>query len=62
MLFVLIIIRQERRRTDKFAVIRIIWKKWVEILPKLFNPSYNHTVDKQLVAFRGRCDQNLDFM
>lgn len=47
--------RQERRRTDKLAAIRDIWEKWVEVLPKLFNPYENVTVDEQLVAFRGRC-------
>ncbi|XP_047106979.1 piggyBac transposable element-derived protein 4-like [Schistocerca piceifrons] len=47
--------REERRRTDKLAAIRSIWEKWVEVLPKLYNPGENVTVDEQLVAFRGRC-------
>lgn len=47
--------RTERRARDKFAAIRELWEKWVEILPKLFNPDSNITVDEQLVGFRGKC-------
>lgn len=47
--------RSERRSLDKLAPIRELWDRWVEILPKLYNPSENVTVDEQLVAFRGRC-------
>ncbi|XP_050512449.1 piggyBac transposable element-derived protein 4-like [Diabrotica virgifera virgifera] len=47
--------RQDRRRCDKLAAIREIWEKWVENLPKFFNPDENVTIDEQLVAFRGRC-------
>ena len=47
--------RQERRRNDKLAPIRDVWCKWNEILPKLYYPSENITVDEQLVGFRGRC-------
>ncbi|XP_055838968.1 piggyBac transposable element-derived protein 4-like [Episyrphus balteatus] len=47
--------RIERRLLDKFAPIRELWNQWVEILPKLYNPSENVTIDEQLVAFRGRC-------
>lgn len=47
--------RVERRRGDKFAPIREVWTKWVEILPNLFNPYAYVTVDEQLVGFRGRC-------
>lgn len=47
--------RQKRRVTDKFAAIRDLWDKWVEILPMLYNPEMYVTVDEQLVAFRGKC-------
>ena len=47
--------RQERRKCDKLASIRDIWEKWTDVLPKLYNPGENVTVDEQLVAFRGRC-------
>ncbi|XP_053946583.1 piggyBac transposable element-derived protein 4-like [Anastrepha ludens] len=47
--------RSERRSLDKFAPIRDLWNQWVEILPKLYNPTENVTIDEQLVAFRGRC-------
>ncbi|XP_053956308.1 piggyBac transposable element-derived protein 4-like [Anastrepha ludens] len=47
--------RSERRSLDKFAPIRDLWNQWVEILPKLYNPTENATIDEQLVAFRGRC-------
>lgn len=32
-----------------------LWDKWVEILPKLFNPGENVTIDEKLVGFRGKC-------
>ncbi|XP_053968719.1 piggyBac transposable element-derived protein 4-like [Anastrepha ludens] len=47
--------RREGRSLDKFAPIRDLWNQWVEILPKLYNPTENVTIDEQLVAFRGRC-------
>lgn len=47
--------RSCRRQKDKFAAIRDLWDMWVEILPKLFNPSAYVTVDEQLVSFRGNC-------
>lgn len=47
--------RPERRVKDKLAAIRVLWDKWVENLPKLYNPGQNVTVDEQLVSFRGRC-------
>lgn len=47
--------RQRRRSNDKFAAIRELWDKWVEILPNLFNPEAYVTVDEQLIAFRGKC-------
>ncbi|GFQ68875.1 DDE_Tnp_1_7 domain-containing protein [Trichonephila clavata] len=47
--------RQERRKLDKLAAVRDVWEKWIEILPKLYNPDENITVEEQLVGFRGRC-------
>lgn len=45
-----------RWRDDKLAAIREIWDKWVEILPKMYNPGQAVTVDECLVPFRGRCN------
>lgn len=47
--------RSCRKQSDKFAAIRSLWDMWVEILPKLYNPSAFVTVDEQLVSFRGKC-------
>lgn len=47
--------RAERRQHDKLAPIRNVWDKWVELLPKFYNPSSNVTIDEDLVGFRGRC-------
>lgn len=47
--------RAGRRERDKLAAIRELWDKWIEILPKLYNPGEFVTVDEQLVAFRGKC-------
>ncbi|XP_032419785.1 piggyBac transposable element-derived protein 4-like [Xiphophorus hellerii] len=47
--------RPARRVTDKLAVIREVWDKWVERLPYLYNPGPEVTVDEQLVPFKGRC-------
>jgi len=47
--------RLERRRIDKLASFRNIYEKWMEVIPKLYYPAENVTVDEQLVAFRGRC-------
>uniref|UniRef100_A0A8C1HMV5 PiggyBac transposable element-derived protein domain-containing protein n=1 Tax=Cyprinus carpio carpio TaxID=630221 RepID=A0A8C1HMV5_CYPCA len=44
-----------RQKSDKLAPVRIIWDKWVERLPLLYNPGPNVTVDECLVRFRGRC-------
>ncbi|GFT71788.1 DDE_Tnp_1_7 domain-containing protein [Nephila pilipes] len=37
----------ERRSVDKLAVVRNIWKKWVEILPKLYHSNDDVAVDDQ---------------
>ena len=47
--------RASRRNKDKLSPILELWDKWVEILPKLFNPEQNVTVDEQLLGFRCRC-------
>ncbi|XP_056092518.1 piggyBac transposable element-derived protein 4-like [Rhinichthys klamathensis goyatoka] len=47
--------RIARRANDKLAAIRVMWNKWVEQLPLMFNPGPHVTVDECLVPFRGRC-------
>ncbi|GLD46315.1 piggyBac transposable element-derived protein 4-like protein [Lates japonicus] len=47
--------RQERQAMDKFAPIRKIWDIFIDNCKKLYVPGENITVDKQLLAFRGRC-------
>lgn len=41
--------RQERK-LNKLAAGRDIREKWIEVLPKLYNPNENITVDEQLVV------------
>ncbi|KAG1968704.1 hypothetical protein F2P79_003453 [Pimephales promelas] len=48
--------RPYRWRNYKLAAIREVWDKWVEILPKMYNPGQAVTVDECLVPFRGRSD------
>ena len=48
-------IRSHHRQTDKLSPIKELWDKWVESLPKLFNPNENVAVGEHLVGFRGRC-------
>ncbi|GLD62741.1 piggyBac transposable element-derived protein 4-like protein [Lates japonicus] len=45
--------RPGHRQHDKLAAIREVWDKWVEGLPRIYNPSPDVTVDERLVAFRG---------
>uniref|UniRef100_A0A9J8C7C7 PiggyBac transposable element-derived protein domain-containing protein n=1 Tax=Cyprinus carpio carpio TaxID=630221 RepID=A0A9J8C7C7_CYPCA len=45
----------DQKKSDKLAPVRIIWDKWVQRLPLLYNPGPNVTVDECLVRFRGRC-------
>lgn len=47
--------RPARRAGDKLAAIREVWDKWVLLLPKMYNPGSDVTVDERLVTFRGRC-------
>ncbi|XP_020483419.2 piggyBac transposable element-derived protein 4-like isoform X1 [Labrus bergylta] len=46
---------RSRRKHDMLAAVRVLWEKWTDRLPMLFNPGRNVCVDKQLVAFRGNC-------
>ncbi|XP_053175982.1 piggyBac transposable element-derived protein 4-like [Scomber japonicus] len=47
--------RPARRARDKLAAIRQVWDKWVCLLPLMFTPGTDVTVDERLVPFRGRC-------
>ncbi|XP_066965604.1 piggyBac transposable element-derived protein 4-like [Macrobrachium rosenbergii] len=47
--------RDERKKTDWFAAIRTIWTQIIDRCKQNYNPGENITVDKQLLAFRGRC-------
>ncbi|XP_035768532.1 piggyBac transposable element-derived protein 4-like [Neolamprologus brichardi] len=47
--------REDRRARDKLAPIRDVWNKWVSLLPMMYNPGTDVTVDERLVPFRGRC-------
>ncbi|XP_029995668.1 piggyBac transposable element-derived protein 4-like isoform X2 [Sphaeramia orbicularis] len=47
--------RDTRARSDKLAPIRDVWDRWVQLLPLMFNPGPEVTVDKRLVPFRGKC-------
>ena len=42
-------------RTDKLALIRDIWERWVQLLPLMFNPGPEVTVDELLVPFPRKC-------
>ncbi|XP_061576912.1 piggyBac transposable element-derived protein 4-like [Cololabis saira] len=44
-----------RRRGDKLAAIRPLWDEWAARLPALYRPGPGVTLDKRLLAFRGRC-------
>lgn len=47
--------RDTRARSDKLAPIRDVWERWVQLLPLMFNPGPEVTVDERLVDFRGKC-------
>ncbi|XP_051783376.1 piggyBac transposable element-derived protein 4-like, partial [Erpetoichthys calabaricus] len=47
--------RETRVRSDKLGPIRDVWERWVQLLPLMFNPGPEVTVDERLVPFRGKC-------
>ncbi|XP_037533781.1 piggyBac transposable element-derived protein 4-like [Nematolebias whitei] len=47
--------RDTRARSDKLAPIKDIWDRWVKLLPLMFNPGPEVTVDERLLPFRGKC-------
>ncbi|CAB4057640.1 unnamed protein product [Lepeophtheirus salmonis] len=48
-------LERDKTLSDKLADIREVWDNWVELLPYLYNPGRDVTVDEQLVPLRGRC-------
>ena len=46
--------REARRDVDKFAPIRELWDMFIKNSELMYVPNFNLTVDKQLLAFRGR--------
>ncbi|KAJ4435149.1 hypothetical protein ANN_23725 [Periplaneta americana] len=49
------VIREDRKKRDKFAPIRDIWNMVVRKFPMFYNPNGSVTVDKELIPFHGRC-------
>lgn len=47
--------RETRVRSDKLAPIRDVWEKWMQLLPLMFNPGPEVTLDERLLPFRGKC-------
>ncbi|KAI4886808.1 hypothetical protein NFI96_022436 [Prochilodus magdalenae] len=47
--------RDTRAKSDKLAPIRDVWEKWVQLLPLMFNPGPEVTVDERFLPFRGKC-------
>ncbi|KAM9323738.1 piggyBac transposable element-derived protein 4-like [Gastrophryne carolinensis] len=47
--------RDTRTKSDKLAPIRDVWEKWVQLLPLMFNPGPEVTVDERFLPFRGKC-------
>ncbi|KAL6465104.1 hypothetical protein MHYP_G00252370 [Metynnis hypsauchen] len=47
--------RDTRAKSDKLAPIRDVWEKWVQLLPLMFNPGLEVTVDERFLPFRGKC-------
>ncbi|XP_037550296.1 piggyBac transposable element-derived protein 4-like [Nematolebias whitei] len=47
--------RDTRARSDKLAPIKDVWDRWVKLLPLMFNPGQEVTVDERLLPFRGKC-------
>ncbi|KAM4031867.1 LOW QUALITY PROTEIN: piggyBac transposable element-derived protein 4-like [Anomaloglossus baeobatrachus] len=47
--------RDTRIKSDKLAPIRDVWEKWVQLLPLMFNPGPEVTVDECFLPFHGKC-------
>ncbi|KAM9495978.1 uncharacterized protein Hap1MRO34_022041 isoform 2-T2 [Clarias gariepinus] len=47
--------RETREKSDKLAPIRDVWERWMQLLPLMFNPEPEVTVDVRFVPFRGKC-------
>ncbi|KAM4016931.1 LOW QUALITY PROTEIN: piggyBac transposable element-derived protein 4-like [Anomaloglossus baeobatrachus] len=47
--------RDTRTKSDKLAPIRDVWEKWVQLLPLMFNPGPEVTVDECFHPFHGKC-------
>ncbi|XP_034952426.1 uncharacterized protein [Chelonus insularis] len=47
--------RKQRRKLDRFALIREIWDKFITNCGKYYRPYEICTVDEQMVGFKGRC-------
>uniref|UniRef100_A0A3P9MKV5 PiggyBac transposable element-derived protein domain-containing protein n=1 Tax=Oryzias latipes TaxID=8090 RepID=A0A3P9MKV5_ORYLA len=47
--------RDTRAKSDKLAPIRDVWERWVQLLPLMFNPGPEVTVDERFLPFRGKC-------
>ncbi|KAM4038357.1 LOW QUALITY PROTEIN: uncharacterized protein ACNLHF_016667 [Anomaloglossus baeobatrachus] len=46
---------RDTRTKSKLAPIRDVWEKWVQLLPLMFNPGPEVTVDECFFPFRGNC-------
>ena len=47
--------REERKQTDHFAAIRELWEHFIDRCRTSYRQGSFITIDKQLLAFRGRC-------
>ncbi|XP_060720777.1 piggyBac transposable element-derived protein 4-like [Tachysurus vachellii] len=47
--------RDTRVKSDKPVPIKDVWERWVQLLPLMFNPGPEVTVDERFVPFRGKC-------
>ncbi|KAL7405220.1 hypothetical protein ABVT39_025473 [Epinephelus coioides] len=47
--------RDMRAKSDKLASSRDVWERWVQLLPLMFNPGPEVTVDERFVPFHGKC-------
>ncbi|XP_011158231.2 piggyBac transposable element-derived protein 4 [Solenopsis invicta] len=48
-------LRAERKTNDHFTHIREVWELFIANCVKYYEPHSNCTIDKQLLAFRGKC-------